>query len=419
MPWYKSGTVSVTQNSNVVIGTGTAFIANGRVGDAFQGPDGDWYEVTNIASDTAMSIAPNYKGITSAAGVYALAPMQGYNKATADALRQASLQVGDALDGMEENVLSASNSAAAALASKDSAATSETGAAASAAAALLSKNDASFSETNSAASADAALASKNAASLSAMNAGISEGNAANSAAAAAASAAATNGVGQGYVEGLIPSWNSSTSISVSAGAAYMPNTGEVLRLASVLTISGLSLTASTWHYLYLYENAGTPAIELVTTAPSTVYSGTSRTKSGDASRRFICALRTGAAALLGFFWMPSGFIQYTESLNVSPFRVLAAGTSTAIANVSLANVVPPTTRSAKVIVSAGGGTGVYDVYLANPDHSGKLLRYASGGTGSIRVPVDLLTDASQRITYQISGNSGNATIDVYGYGSER
>lgn len=87
MPWYKSGTVSVTQNSNAVIGTGTAFIANSRVGDAFRGPDGGWYEVTNIASDTALSISPKYQGVTNAAGVYALAPMQGYVKDSADALR--------------------------------------------------------------------------------------------------------------------------------------------------------------------------------------------------------------------------------------------------------------------------------------------------------------------------------------------
>jgi hypothetical protein len=87
MPWYKTGTVSVVLNSNAVIGTGTAFLSNGRVGDAFRGPDGGWYEVTNIASDTAMSISPNYKGVTNAAGGYALAPMQGYVKDSADALR--------------------------------------------------------------------------------------------------------------------------------------------------------------------------------------------------------------------------------------------------------------------------------------------------------------------------------------------
>ncbi|WP_130926665.1 phage tail protein [Pseudomonas sp. Sample_14] len=87
MPWYKSGTVSVTQNSNAVIGTGTAFIANSRVGDGFRGPDGRWYEVTNIASNTALSISPNYEGPTAAGGFYAIMPVQGYQKDLSDQVR--------------------------------------------------------------------------------------------------------------------------------------------------------------------------------------------------------------------------------------------------------------------------------------------------------------------------------------------
>lgn len=97
MPWYKTGTVSVVQNSNAVIGVGTSFIANSRVGDAFRGPDGGWYEVTNIASDTALSISPNYQGATNNAGIYALAPMQGYVKDSADALRALVNQFGTKL----------------------------------------------------------------------------------------------------------------------------------------------------------------------------------------------------------------------------------------------------------------------------------------------------------------------------------
>lgn len=87
MPWYKTGTVSVALNSNAVTGTGTAFIVNCRVGDAFRGPDGRWYEVTNVASNTAISIDPPYIGATASGGSYALAPMQGYVKDSADALR--------------------------------------------------------------------------------------------------------------------------------------------------------------------------------------------------------------------------------------------------------------------------------------------------------------------------------------------
>lgn len=97
MTWYKTGTVSVVQNSNAVTGTGTSFLSNGRVGDAFRGPDGGWYEITNIASDTTMSISPNYQGATNAAGVYAIAPMQGYVKESADALRALVNQFGSQL----------------------------------------------------------------------------------------------------------------------------------------------------------------------------------------------------------------------------------------------------------------------------------------------------------------------------------
>ncbi|MFK3794707.1 hypothetical protein [Pseudomonas sp. NPDC088444] len=86
MPWYKAGTVSVVQNSTTVTGTNTAFAANSRVGDAFLGPDGNWYEVANIASDTVISILPAYQG-ANASGTYALAPMQGYVKDSADQLR--------------------------------------------------------------------------------------------------------------------------------------------------------------------------------------------------------------------------------------------------------------------------------------------------------------------------------------------
>lgn len=97
MPWLRSGTVSCTQNSTTVTGTNTGFAANARVGDAFLGPDGRWYEVANVASDTVLSILPGYQGATVSAGAYALAPMQGYVKASADALRALVNQFGGVL----------------------------------------------------------------------------------------------------------------------------------------------------------------------------------------------------------------------------------------------------------------------------------------------------------------------------------
>ena len=100
MPWYRSGTVAVTNGGTTVTGTSTAFAANARVGDAFQGPDGRWYEVTNIASTTVLSILPAYQGTTASGGVYALAPMQGYVKESADRMRQVVDQWGATLAGL-------------------------------------------------------------------------------------------------------------------------------------------------------------------------------------------------------------------------------------------------------------------------------------------------------------------------------
>jgi len=112
MPWLRSGSVSCTLNSTTVTGTGTGFVANARVGDAFLGPDGRWYEVANIASDTALSILPAYLGATISAGAYALAPMQGYVKDSADQLRTLVNKFGTLAAAASINALAALTGAA-------------------------------------------------------------------------------------------------------------------------------------------------------------------------------------------------------------------------------------------------------------------------------------------------------------------
>ena len=100
MPWYRAGTVAVTLNSNTVTGTGTSFVANSRVGDAFLGPDGGWYEVTNVVSNTVLSISPNYRSATASGGTYAIVPVQGYTKGLADQVRQILNDWGSTLAGL-------------------------------------------------------------------------------------------------------------------------------------------------------------------------------------------------------------------------------------------------------------------------------------------------------------------------------
>ena len=233
MSWYKSGTVSVAQNSNAVIGTGTAFIANGRVGDAFIGPDGVLYEVTNIASDTAMSIAPNYKGATNAAGTYVLAPMQGYVKDTADALREASVQVAGALDGLEASVDEAAASAATATNAKIEVEQNATVAAQAAAAAHTSETNAAASASGAAQSAATAVTSATGALASKNAAAQSASEAAQSASSVANALLKTGGTMSGALnEAPVVNLASSTTPAIGAAAA------NSIKITGTTTITG-------------------------------------------------------------------------------------------------------------------------------------------------------------------------------------
>ncbi|WP_162989558.1 hypothetical protein [Comamonas sp. lk] len=78
MPWYRTGTVAVTNNSNVIAGTGTSWVDSVALGETFLGPDAQVYEITSIVSATSLRISPNYKGGTATAQSYAIMPTQGY-----------------------------------------------------------------------------------------------------------------------------------------------------------------------------------------------------------------------------------------------------------------------------------------------------------------------------------------------------
>lgn len=104
MAWYRSGTVSVTNGSAVVIGAATNFVENTRVGDNFIAPDGRNYEITNIASNTAISINPNYLGTTATGQTYAIMPIQGYTKKLADAAAELVNSFGDIPSQLDDKV---------------------------------------------------------------------------------------------------------------------------------------------------------------------------------------------------------------------------------------------------------------------------------------------------------------------------
>lgn len=77
MTWYRTGTVAVTNGNSTVTGSGTAFVANVDVGEGFRGPDGQIYEITDVVSNTELTLARNYNGSTASGQAYAIAPFRG------------------------------------------------------------------------------------------------------------------------------------------------------------------------------------------------------------------------------------------------------------------------------------------------------------------------------------------------------
>lgn len=169
----------------------------------------------------------------------------------------------------------------------------------------------------------------------------------------------------GYLTGLNLVRNSTSSISLGTGAAYIESAGDILAVPTTITLSGLALTGSTWYHIYLYNNAGTPAIELVTTTPAAPFMGTARSKTGDTSRRYVGSVRTAASGSVFNFVHTGNRVSYREHQADTPFSILFGGAATTATAIDCAGPVPVTGThliAQFTDASAGGITRV-----ANPD----------------------------------------------------
>lgn len=99
MTWNRTGTVSVTNGSQIVNGVGTSWIANARVSEAFKGPDGQLYEIQAINSDVQMTLASPYLGGTGGGQGYVIVPTQGYMRDLATQAAALINQFADVVNG--------------------------------------------------------------------------------------------------------------------------------------------------------------------------------------------------------------------------------------------------------------------------------------------------------------------------------
>jgi hypothetical protein len=88
MAWVSSGTVSVTNGSTTVTGTGTSWFGAMQNGWGFVGPDGRVYEILTVDSADTITLKTPYQGSTAAAQVYAVFPTGSHNLDLTAALQQ-------------------------------------------------------------------------------------------------------------------------------------------------------------------------------------------------------------------------------------------------------------------------------------------------------------------------------------------
>lgn len=225
----------------------------------------------------------------------------------------------------------------------------------------------------------------------------------------------------GYIDGLKMVWVSGTALTVTSGSAYIPGTSAVLAAPADIAKTGLSLSASTWYHVYLYDNAGTPAVEVVTTAPAAPYNGTARSKTGNTSRRYVGSVLTDASAAICKFAQSGESVMYETSIAPAPFLVVSTGRATTVTNVACAGCVPLTARIGVLIMATVNATA--DAAVGNSDMVGTLsgsnyLQYVGSGVQTTHL---MPLDSSQRFSYVMTGttSTGGFFARVAGYVMER
>jgi hypothetical protein len=224
----------------------------------------------------------------------------------------------------------------------------------------------------------------------------------------------------GHIDGLQMRYVGPASLTVTSGAAYIPSLGRVVRLTAAIAKAGIALTASTFHHVYLYLNAGVPDIEIVTTAPAAAYNGTACAKTGDTSRRYVGSVLTDSAGnILNFAHIiGEGRIVYLVTINNALFQLAINDAALSEATISAASVVPVTARALSAFME-NTDTSAGAAYLSSSDvgspptsYPAKFIRAKSMLAG------DIVLDASLAFTFQ---TNATAVFSCYatGYTFER
>ena len=129
-------------------------------------------------------------------------------------------------------------------------------------------------------------------------------------------------------------------------------TGEYVYIEQVGRTVTTAWPASAWRYLYLVSTSGVASVEISSTAPATGTAGP-LFKTGDETRRYLCAVRcNGSNAVVGFNMIDGRYLY----LGDNTILLSTAGTG-AYQTVSMATFVPPHVRRVHLVALATNSSG--------------------------------------------------------------
>lgn len=241
-----------------------------------------------------------------------------------------------------------------------------------------------------------------------------------------------------FIEGLEIEWLSANSIRVKNGAVYIPTSG-VADIDTDLDLTGLTLTGSTWYYLYAYDaGGGVLAVDPPSTqAPvTTPYRGKARAKGpdvgSDLTRRYIGAVyATAANTMRRFVNLPNSFTKWLVSQDGGARVFNRTTTLQTATDDSITALCPPTADAVFVsgfVVNSTASTlyisSVDDGLIASGVVGPTVGQLAIGPTasGGPRIqgsgPIALGATKSLR-SGQSAANGVSSSGDVLGYWAGR
>ena len=198
------------------------------------------------------------------------------------------------------------------------------------------------------------------------------------------------------------------------GSKYVALSANATTIGSGAIEGGGVLSANTWYYVYIFNNAGSVSYEISTTAPA----ANGVTKNGDATRIYLGCFPTLSTGAPVPFRKVGGRVVYRHSGSaVADTRVLNVGNATTATAVSLASLVPPHTRLATVrceLVSTAAALNYGYVRTAGDTGADQIsIPLPNINAASATAVFDIETDSSRQVDYLVTAITGAPTLTMF------